>query len=1141
MARRHAARKSSPIKRRLQIQRLEHRHLLAATLPDDFVLELGDSAWGHAVLERRDAEAFSTDVSRPGNLPDVQTEFIATRRITVEPGQTYRLEADASSPIDGVPVRISVMPLDADGQPLANEPLRLNLQTLRPSPSIGSQRTWGLQLAAVTSRLAGPDTSGIAGDALTLPPGTTQVEFVANKPLINARLIPENETSHVATFDTRTWVAGGVSLQTIRTDQTFPVDAGGKTILSLTAAVRHTTDESLPRETHSIGYEALDAKGNVIRSEHVQRFAGAMDTRLASPVQPGDTRIVLLDATGWSTSLDPSTRTLAWFPDTVGLRDASPAIDLTYTRQTANDPVDGLWRTDGVTGNVLTLSRPWSGPRIAAGTTVRNAVAGQSLWPVLLDDQSLSGTPMRLTSPSIGGFWRDGVPNLEMFPPGTDSIRPAARLNQSVLGSDDTVTLSAARVGSAAPTTVAASAGVFTVDLDVLANDAISQNAVGVELVGVGPGSFGAIAVSGDRVRVVMPPDFIGTDRFEYTVRDIATGEMFTQRASLTIAGVDASGGGPEFDPRQRPPVAIEITAAGDGRTRQGYRTAAGQPLVADGVGQLRLTFNDIVGPASNQTINDPDDGLVGLADPPRHGSLQVHTDGTFTYIPDDGFVGVDSFRYLLSDGARVDDAIAWIDVLPDADAIVEANLRAVVAGTQDFQAKFKRLPGDVYDSSQPDAQPRLSWRVHMLAQLGFRELHSQFRFDEPWDSAHNLPLAAMMPDVFGDGDGASTSLTRVQALSSPRVTIESTHGQVGFREEIWDFKYRDVPDGLDRTIFLVHSTPELAMPWTAPEHLSFDSDAPRETVGGIPDDGLLFATYSGNVDRLPATVDDDVFTALVTTWGFPVEPIVDLNAILRADDPVGFDANGLRQDAAMLELVRASTNYHDAFKRYPPSLYLQGQPDGTPFLSWRVYLLPFISRNDLWSQFRKDEPWDSPHNLALSAEMPDIFRSVGDAPDSTTTRMKVVTGPNSIYPVDADGRPLPSQMRDVTDGLANTLFMVETGADQAVLWTKPDEFVFDPADPVAALGNLDGDFFRAVTASGEVLHLPADIDADRFLGMLTSNAATSGGMIPPSEWTPLDRSPDIGRPLETLQTRPQYRRLEEIWSAIHDYNDDFN
>jgi VCBS repeat-containing protein len=51
----------------------------------------------------------------------------------------------------------------------------------------------------------------------------------------------------------------------------------------------------------------------------------------------------------------------------------------------------------------------------------------------------------------------------------------------------------------------------------------------------------------------------------------------------------------------------------------------------------------------------------AAVASPPQHGELLFDPDGTFTYTPEPGFTGVDSFRYTVSDGTSQRAAIAWL------------------------------------------------------------------------------------------------------------------------------------------------------------------------------------------------------------------------------------------------------------------------------------------------------------------------------------------------------------------------------------------------------------------------------------------------------------------------------------------------
>jgi hypothetical protein len=56
-----------------------------------------------------------------------------------------------------------------------------------------------------------------------------------------------------------------------------------------------------------------------------------------------------------------------------------------------------------------------------------------------------------------------------------------------------------------------------------------------------------------------------------------------------------------------------------------------------------------------------------------------------------------------------------------------------------------------------------------------------------------------------------------------------------------------------------------------------------------------------------------------------------------------------------------------------------------------------------------------------------------------------------------------PTSMRDISDGTSNTIMIVEADDDRAVIWTKPDDWQFDPNKPAQGLGHLsNGEFLAA-------------------------------------------------------------------------------
>jgi hypothetical protein len=155
---------------------------------------------------------------------------------------------------------------------------------------------------------------------------------------------------------------------------------------------------------------------------------------------------------------------------------------------------------------------------------------------------------------------------------------------------------------------------------------------------------------------------------------------------------------------------------------------------------------------------------------------------------------------------------------------------------------------------------------------------------------------------------------------------------------------------------------------------------------------------------------------------------------------------------------------------------------DGKLSLSWRVALLPRLGYEDLFKRFRLYEPWDSPHNLSLLADMPEVFRPVKGTAKQGYTYYRGFVGDMALFPpktgtnfkVGTEGKwyiPLNYQWARIIDGTSYTFLVVEGG--EPVPWTKPEELPYDPQKPLPKLGGLfDGDF-NACFCDGSVHLIP--------------------------------------------------------------------
>jgi Protein of unknown function (DUF1559) len=168
-----------------------------------------------------------------------------------------------------------------------------------------------------------------------------------------------------------------------------------------------------------------------------------------------------------------------------------------------------------------------------------------------------------------------------------------------------------------------------------------------------------------------------------------------------------------------------------------------------------------------------------------------------------------------------------------------------------------------------------------------------------------------------------------------------------------------------------------------------------------------------------------------------------------------------IRYDA----VTRAMTAYEAKNGHFPPPA--MKTRDGKPGLSWRVAILPQLGRDDLYKQFKIDQPWNDPENMRLAGQIPYEFLP----PNMTAgqnTHLRLFVGKGAMFEFGkktVSGVPKGPDEIGVTDGLSNTILIVE--ATQAVLWIQPDELLFDPKGPLPALGMAGNDYFYLATADG--------------------------------------------------------------------------
>ena len=186
-------------------------------------------------------------------------------------------------------------------------------------------------------------------------------------------------------------------------------------------------------------------------------------------------------------------------------------------------------------------------------------------------------------------------------------------------------------------------------------------------------------------------------------------------------------------------------------------------------------------------------------------------------------------------------------------------------------------------------------------------------------------------------------------------------------------------------------------------------------------------------------------------------------------------------------QLALAIHNYESVNGHLPNNIT---DKNGKPILSWRVQLLPYIEQDNVYQQFKLDEPWDSPHNKPFSQVAIKVFMSPQADPPTPPgmTQYKAFVGPGTVF---EPGKKI--RFQDITDGTSNTIMIVEAG--EPVPWAKPEDIPFDPKKPLPKL---------ALPGIADIINVAMCDGSVRTLNMKTLSEKTLKNAIMRNDGNPL-------------------------------------
>jgi len=153
-----------------------------------------------------------------------------------------------------------------------------------------------------------------------------------------------------------------------------------------------------------------------------------------------------------------------------------------------------------------------------------------------------------------------------------------------------------------------------------------------------------------------------------------------------------------------------------------------------------------------------------------------------------------------------------------------------------------------------------------------------------------------------------------------------------------------------------------------------------------------------------------------------------------------------------MKQITLALHNYLSAHGHFPPAIVLG--PDGKPWHSWRVFVLPFMEQASLNDAYRFTEPWNSEHNMKIAETILPMYNDpIHDDPKSNFAHYAAAVGDDTVLStIQFDGTEEGlkialkdcTNFQDIKDGTSSTIMVGTINPSEKIVWTEPRDVEVD-------------------------------------------------------------------------------------------------
>jgi hypothetical protein len=139
-------------------------------------------------------------------------------------------------------------------------------------------------------------------------------------------------------------------------------------------------------------------------------------------------------------------------------------------------------------------------------------------------------------------------------------------------------------------------------------------------------------------------------------------------------------------------------------------------------------------------------------------------------------------------------------------------------------------------------------------------------------------------------------------------------------------------------------------------------------------------------------------------------------------------------------QITLALLNYESEHGHLPPAYVADA--NGKPMHSWRVLILKYLDRKDLYETYDFNEPWNGPHNSKLASSMPAIYSCPSRTKGSNRncTNYVAVVGPRTAWPGNKGETTLDISAKD---GCRNTVLLMEL-PNSDINWLEPRDLSYE-------------------------------------------------------------------------------------------------